>query len=699
MWVDVKTLAEIIGKSRRTIQLRIKKDSSIVTRLIDKKKIEILITSLPSEWQTLVIKKTKSTDIPIVALSTPAQLIVIQKTAVGIGSKIDEKQRKKMLIALKLDNKPSNITKGEWILQVAFYFSVSQSTVRRISKEHKAFNVIGRPKNKNRNQKWSKESIKYLQGYYLAALKQHGACNKKTAVNAVIKIANERSWPIGCQSSAYTILSDINPLLIAFATGGNRALDNYFWIARDCDALKPFQIVIGDQHIFDYWIADYDTGLIRRPECYLWLDMCTKLIYGIAFDKHYSSDTVRESLRLGLNRFGAFDCTYNDNGTSECSKAINLIVDDLLKLGMRTADISELYKTNENTFVIEDDNGEIIDVAASEYEWKRKHRRIFAGVKNAKAKDIERFFRTFEKMLDEKMVPGRCATPGASAAIDEVERARLEKQKAKHELLTEKEFIAVCIEILSEYEQLKHATLKMTPWEKLLEKQSKGWKAKFYDKLDINFALAERKICTVTRGRVVIDTIWYIGEEMKLKDGTLDDSGIYKFDGHKLEIRYNRHHRELAFAVTPNAEIKTLVQVNSKAITMLDDQSMVNAISEKRRQIKNVKEAFNTLIKPIGKVAYEKPILPEIKQAEKSSETEVEPIKLKTPDEVLKTVIRPFKSLMPTLRQRYQWCLEMLVQGAPLPEEDKGFIKEYKDTEEYEEYEMYFNSLEVKIGG
>ena len=699
MWIDVKTLAEIVGKSKRTIQLQIKKNSSIVTRLKDNKSYEILVTSLPSEWQTLVVKKTSTSNVPVSALSTPAQLAIIEKKAVGIGSKIDDKQRKKMLIALKLNNKPSNLTRGEWINQVSFYFSVSPSTVRRIANEQKEFGIVGRPNNINRNQKWSKEAIDYLKGYYLAALKQHGACNKKTAVKAVMDMAKEKDWPIGCKSSAYSILSDINPLLLAFATGGNRALDNYFWIARNADALNPFQIVIGDQHIFDYWIADYDTGLIRRPECYLWLDMCTKLIYGIAFDKHYSSDTVRESLRLGLHRFGAFDCTYNDNGTSECSKAINMIVDDLLKLGMRTADISELYKTNENTFVIENEDGEIVDVAANEKEWNRKHRRIFAGVKNAKAKDIERFFRTFEKMLDEKMIPGRCATPGANAAVDEVERARLEKQKEKHALLTEQEFINVCIQVLSEYEQTTHSTLKMSPWDKLLEKQSRGWKAKFYDKFDIDFALAERKLCKVTRGRIVIDNIWYIGEEMKLEDGSIDDSGIYKFDSKKLEIRYNRHQRELAFAVTPEGVIKPLVQVNSKAVTMLDDRAMVNAIAEKRRQIKDVKEAFNTLVKPIGKVGYEKPIIPEIKKAENSIEKDIEPRKLKSPDEVVQTVIRPFKPLMPTKRQRYQWCLDMLIQGAPLPIEDEQFMKEYRKTEEYEEYETYFNVLEAKIGG
>jgi len=239
----------------------------------------------------------------------------------------------------------------------------------------------------------------------------------------------------------------------------------------------------------------------------------------------------------------------------------------------------------------------------------------------------------------------------------------------------------------------------MSPWDKLLEKQSRGWKAKFYDKFDIDFALAERKLCTVTRGRIVIDNIWYIGEEMKLEDGSIDDSGIYKFDSKKLEIRYNRHQRELAFAVTPEGVIKPLVQVNSKAVTMLDDRAMVNAIAEKRRQIKDVKEAFNTLVKPIGKVGYEKPIIPEIKKAENSKEKDVEPRKLKSPDEVVQTVIRPFKPLMPTKRQRYQWCLDMLIQGAPLPIEDEQFMKEYRKTEEYEEYETYFNVLEAKIGG
>ncbi len=90
MWIDVKTLAEIVGKSRRTIQLQIKKNSSIVTRLKDNKSYEILVTSLPSEWQTLVVKKTSTSNVPVSALSTPAQLVIIEKKAVRIGSKIDD---------------------------------------------------------------------------------------------------------------------------------------------------------------------------------------------------------------------------------------------------------------------------------------------------------------------------------------------------------------------------------------------------------------------------------------------------------------------------------------------------------------------------------------------------------------------------------------------------------------------------------
>jgi len=235
-----------------------------------------------------------------------------------------------------------------------------------------------------RDSVWDNEALEYIRKYYLKALRECGVCPKTAVWEKVQAVAAENNWRIGSRSGCYQFLSTIDPKLVAYALGGRRALDNYFYIIRDSAALMPFQVVIGDQHIFDYWVADYEKGTIQRPECYCWLDQHTKLIYGVAFAPlHYSSETVRDALKMGMYRFGRPDCLYNDNGSSECSKAFGEVADDLLRSGIRQKDISDLYKTEDGRYVILDkEEKDVVDVADTADEWNRKtRRRIFASRK------------------------------------------------------------------------------------------------------------------------------------------------------------------------------------------------------------------------------------------------------------------------------------------------------------------------------
>lgn len=501
-------------------------------------------------------------------------------------------------------------------------------------------------------------------------------------------------WRIGSRTSAYNILGEVHPLLSEFAVGGNRALDNYFYIARDLDSLRPFQMVVGDQHIFDYWIADYETGLIRRPECYLWIDMHTRLIYGIAFaERSYNTDTVKQALRMGLYRWGRFEVTYNDNGSSECSKAAREMIDDLLKYGMETKDYSDMFRTPDGRYVVENEDGEIVDALPTAGSWNRRCRRIYAKVKNAKTKPIERFFRSFEKRLDSRALPGKCATPGASAAVDELEQARLRHQKDKHLLLTMDQFVQVVLEELNAYEQERHATLKMSPIEKLKQGMDKGFDLKgrkFGSSYEIELLVADRKLCTVQRGRVLVDGVWYQGDLQSATSGVLEDKGLYRYDGKRVEIRYNRHDPDFCFAIV-NGEARQLHQV--RLTPMLDQNAMVEAMADKHLQMAAVRDAYYALTKPIGNVLYQPPREERIRQAERVDDTPLLPQDRKTS----KTV--PHLPLHPSKRRRYQWCLDMLAAGAPLSDEDTAFIQNYRTTDEYAQYADYWHIYEQKAQG
>jgi putative transposase len=697
MYIDIKTLSKAIGKTPRAIQIRLKKDSSIISRPKDGRSLELLISTLPADWQTALAKAGKlpaqGTALAVLAPAAQVAAQVSAPTAVSaIGSKLDESQRRRLLIANKIKQRPAGIKRTKWIDAVADMYRVSPATVRRIAAEADAYGIVGKPRHNGRYSAWDEAAIDYLKGFWLAAKRQaNGDYPKEAAWQQVQTKAKEMGWRIGSRSSAYTILNEVHPLLTEFAVGGNRALDNYFYIARDLDTLHPFQMVVGDQHIFDYWIADYETGLIRRPECYLWIDMHTRLIYGIAFaERSYNTDTVKQALRMGLYRWGRFDATYNDNGSSECSKAAREMVDDLLRYGMEQKDISDMFRAPDGRYIVEDENDTIVDVLPTATAWRR---RIYAKVKNAKTKPIERFFRSFEKRLDSRLLPGKCATPGAAAAVDEVEQARLQHQKDKHLLLTMDQFVQVVLEELQAYEQEKHSTLKMSPMQKLEAAVSNGFdleSRQFGSAYEIELLVADRRPCTVQRGRVFVNGIWYQGDQLSATSGVLDDKGLYRFGGKRVEIRYNRHDPDFCYAIV-NGEARRLHRV--KKTEMLSQGAMIEALKDKQLLMSAVREAYYALVKPIGNVLYQPPKQETIKQAERINEAPL------LPEDRRVSKLIPHLPLHPTKRRRYQWCLDVLAAGAPLSDADQDFLHAYQMTDEYEEYSDYWHIYEMKAQG
>lgn len=708
MWIDVKTLSSIVGKTCRTIQL-MAKSGKITSRKKDGKTLEIYVPSLPGDWQTLV---TSSGSLPAVIparslaiLAPPAQLAAYSTTGapsiLSTSTRLTDRQRQRMLMANKLKQQPSGTTRTAWISAVAAFYGVSVSTVRRISEEMDTYGLAGKPHQERMNSPWDQEAVTFLRAFFLQAIRELGACSKTVAWKKVQQVAQQNAWRIGSRTSAFDLLSDISPLMVAYAKGGSRALDNIFFITRDPSKLRPMQVVIGDQHIFDHWIADYDTGLIRRPECYLWLDMGTKLVYGLAFDQHYSADTVRESIRLGLYRFGRFDCSYNDNGSSECSKAITAMLDDLIRLEMQAQDISELSRTAGGVYIVEDEDGNVVDTAVNVSDWRRKHRRINATVRNAKAKDIERFFRTLNTKLDDKLLPGRCATPASSAAVDEVERARLERQKNNHELLTEAEFIQVVCQAIDEYEHDVHSTLGMSPVDRLGQEIEHGWRPRQISEDDIDLLLGERTMRAVRSGRVEIDGIMYWGDEQRTENGSLLDVGLWSYDKQRVEVRYNRYNRSHAYAMIKG---KPRLLEPVKPIGMLDDEALPAALGWKRRQMRAVKEAFAQLVKPIGSVAYRPQRQPSIRQATvedieeetDSSFQEAVTKRLEYTRRSVRTI--PFLPLHASNYDRYRWCQDMLIQDNRLSEADLDFMRSYERTEEFSDNRTYWENYR-KLGG
>ncbi|MDR0456237.1 MAG: Mu transposase C-terminal domain-containing protein, partial [Treponema sp.] len=386
---------------------------------------------------------------------------------------------------------------------------------------------------------WDAEALAFFKQFYLKVTREAGRCTVRNAYQQTRIAAAQNGWRIGSEPSAYVHAREIHAALKLYIRGGTRALDNLFYIARDLSNLRPFQIVVGDQHRFDFWVTD-DQGGYFRPECYLWLDMRTRLVYGIAFDRNYNTRTVLRALKMGVEHFGKFESTYNDNGSSEKSAVADYTIEQLQNYGMEFRDEGDLYRTEMGAYVVEGADGKMVSVAKSRREWKKQNRRIYANVKNAKTKPIERFFSTLEQILRDMITPGLVIDTAADAATEEESSRRLQWQKDSGYILPFTEFADRVIEAVNLYQCREHGTLKHSPMKELEHAvKIEGWRPALISEEDVHYLFLERAYAVVRGDRVTLAGRQFIGPNLTQEMVRTNRGNLAGLNRQKVELRYD----------------------------------------------------------------------------------------------------------------------------------------------------------------
>lgn len=697
MWLSVTELSRLIQMSPRSVQSAIK-ERRVDARKKDGKSYEVYLSSLPPDLMSKLPEEWRQQANALTLVDNKSSLVLSKASQAALGRKLTSKERMRAEIASFFNRLDPTMQEGQKAAITATEFGVSTSTVRRIVKDVRENGFIT-ARTSGRGKGWDEEAVQYLQSWYLSFLKNTNVNSKQAAWNAVQAEAKKRGWKIGCRSTAYELLNEIPQLMIKYALAGSRALDNFFYISRDWSRLKPSQIWIGDQHICDFWVVDKtdpEKWQYYRPTLYVWEDGATRCIAGIAVDKNYTSDTVIESLRMGITRFGFFDCTYNDNGTSECSKAATQIIDELIRISDNKShmmDISELYRTKDGNYVVEDPDGNIVSIDETVEEWQRKHRRIYANVKNAKAKPIERLFGSIESKMAEKGIPGHVVTPNAPADQEEKEQKMIDYWKANDMILTLDEFMRELVKGIDEYEHTYHSSLKMTPWQAVQKHIAEGWRAVRPESQEaLDFIFLSRTRAKVRKGRVVINGLQYKGEDLKTVVGQFVDVGINLHEGEVVDIRYSKTDPSVAYAVIPSSEnaIRPLKLI--EAIDMLDDDAMVQAIRWKRDQMRMVREVFKGLELPIVTMISNRltnQIAEASKEKEKIELPPPEKPKVHVPEKQRKVKLEGFHA---TEFERYQWLVDKELEGIPLTETETAFMTEYEKAPAFKRQITYWDN-------
>jgi putative transposase len=534
----------------------------------------------------------------------------------------------------------------------------------------------------------------------------------RNAYEKTVQAAQEKGLKVGSEQSAYTHLRDIHSLLVTYAAGGSRALDNVFYIARDLSRLEPMQVSVGDQHIFDYWVT-YN-GKYIRPQCYLWLDMRTRLVYGIDFEPGgYNHRTVARSLKMGIIRFGKFGSTYNDNGSAERSARIDHLVSALQTYGMSYQDSAGLYRTQSGEYVVENPLGEVIAAVPSQKEWQREHRRMFAQVKNAKAKPVERFFQTLEVLLSDLVLPGYVRDITATAAEDEEAERRLTWQKERGYILSYDEFIGKVKDAVVRYANRNHAGLKRTPLDELRYAQEKeGWEPSWLAPNDIRHIFLESDKRIVKGNRVRIAERNYIGPDLTPEMIKENRHNLVGLSGLKIDVFYDPDDPEAgAWAVGPRNK-ETIYLTPENRIDPFNSDELSQELASKRSNMRTVSASFREASVAAGKVLTSpeyKPLIEAQNTAQKAAETKTARAALTASlsDDEFNAAVAVSNRLAKeqsdqvkrqavysATHKRYQAILDIILRGENLTPGDRLFKAEYESRMEKKEktrWDVYIN--------
>lgn len=439
---------------------------------------------------------------------------------------------------------PHGTRKKDWVAHVAVKYEVNPATVWRNIKKYKEYGLAGlrhgnaRTVLKKKRFSWTPDAVDYWRGLWLK--RAHRKMSGSELYRHLKDEARRRGWKIAGYPAAMKLLREENSkALVAYSRGGIRALDNALApILRRYNDLPPFYIIVGDQHKFDLWVMDDETGELFRPEGYLWQDLRTRIWYGAAIGRRYDSKMIGLSLRMGCRLWGRPAAIYTDNGKPELSDYITSVIQTITRMGITVK--SETAGDAPDIEEMSNEDAECINPVASE----QIHRK--AIVRNAKAKMIESSFHFLEDILRNRFrVPGSVKTLGGDETENEVDQAEIDRLARERKLLTFREFGKILFQALDYYNQERHhrgvhaewdwrpKPAHTAPMDVLKQCCAAGWRPTWADPHELDSAFlsrANRGGRVVQRGRIFF------------KNGpchVYESDDLLPHDGRRLEVRYD----------------------------------------------------------------------------------------------------------------------------------------------------------------
>ena len=361
---------------------------------------------------------------------------------------LDERTAKRLRVLKRADERPEGVAVGGWLARVAAEEGVSVPTIYRWIAERRRGKVAsdrapipvavslssGPLEVSVRSRAFAPQAL----GWGFSLLARRPEMGVKQAYLETAAKAEEEGWEIGSLASFYRKWSEVPDAVRAALGSGRRAVGLMVEppILRDLSRLKVYEVLVGDQHIFDYTVLD-DEGEAIRPQMFAWADMRSRYFSGVwpvmgSYDRWAVGLALREACRWGIP-----EGLYTDWGRPERSGYVERL---RRQLSGWTA-----FRGTEGL-------GELIP-------------HVKAKPRNARAKPIESWFwHALERPLLQRGLSGYSRKDGR----DEERNARIQEVKGRR-LLRAREFFEIVLQVLGEWHAHAMAEEGIVPGEVFAE--------------------------------------------------------------------------------------------------------------------------------------------------------------------------------------------------------------------------------------
>jgi len=566
----------------------------------------------------------------------------------------------------------------------------------------------GRRSDKDKPKVWTPKALDFWIGVCLK--REHRRISKKALYEVLANEAVKQGWEIGSiQNAYYWFRRKAIPQLTALQRGGLRALDNSLPpVLRDYSDLEPFEILVGDQHRFDFWVMDDDTGEVFRPEGYFWQDLRTRCFYGGALDKRYDAHLMGLALRVGMRIFGPFGSIYTDHGKPEESNYIIQLQKTMRQCGLyvqRTVDIPA---------DLEGADTEEINPCTLMPGTHTK-----AIVRNAKAKMIEGTFNKLEGVLrNEFRLPGNVKILAGPQEENEIDQKDLARLIAAGKLPTFREFSVALLKAMDHCNNKPHRGVRRewrhgqppdhaTPMDCLRACHADGWKPVYLSDEAVDLLFLPQATRAIDRGRITWKTEPYehpalielpTGRRVTILHDPMDPGWLLVFQGGEFLCR---------------AEPAEFSSMKDKGLA-------ARKIEEKRRLRRRYIEQYRELTAAIpdfrrySEVPAAERVAAQIGAAKREQIAEQqERLRVRTPEELEEAIGRlearaeetrcgKLQKSIPerplyflTDYDRYKWIVDVELAGGNPAEEDAAFKEGYEARMSRGEAERWAISREL----